>query len=401
MPSAALPRSVGKTALAFPYQLNSPTEALIDLKVRRRLGRLIPVWDWLNGFTGLRITVIPQRRPACRGDARRLCLCPYMFQYLADVGAVRDEGDDAHLPATQGAQQREHHIDAGHQHRPQVVRRALGLHRLGRLGQGWKWIAHPKCALACTRVGWLGAHLQRLRRLHRYALRHLRDRSPVRRIRRQHTKVAVAVRARGRHQLGDTVDQLQWREVQFFACFTFCTALVSLAAAGLAVLLGAAVDQLAARFAQPLHRKRRARAVPQQPLQARAVVRCYANAGVHRETAVLVGQHLFGLETLQQAPPDKGAQDAPAQAGLHLAHGIRIRIHIHGGGWVEDDAQRAGLITGLVTGLIVSISTIAPRARHFLKHAIDCANVKVHMLIEAGAEAVDEGDRANVQCCLV
>jgi hypothetical protein len=68
-------------------------------------------------------------------------------------------------------------------------------------------------------------------------------------------------------------------------------------------------------------------------------------------------------------------------------------MRIHGGGWVEDDAQRAGLI--------VSISTITPRARHFLKHAIDCADVKVHMLIEAGAEPVDEGDCANVQCCLV
>ena len=100
MPGAALPRSVGKTAFTTPL----PTDALIDLKVRRRLGRLIPAWDWLNCFTGLRFTVIPQRRPACRGDARRLCLCPYMLQYVADVGAVRDEGDDAHLPATQGAQ---------------------------------------------------------------------------------------------------------------------------------------------------------------------------------------------------------------------------------------------------------------------------------------------------------
>ena len=55
MPGATLPRSVGKPALAFPYQLNLPTDALIELKVRRRLGRLIPVWGWLNGFTGLRI----------------------------------------------------------------------------------------------------------------------------------------------------------------------------------------------------------------------------------------------------------------------------------------------------------------------------------------------------------
>ena len=172
-------------SLSNSTQLNSPTDALIDLNVRGRLGRFIPVCGWLKGFTGLRITVIPQRRPACRGDARRLCLCPDVIQYVADVGAVRDEGDDSHLPATQGAQQREHLVDSGNQHRLQVVRRALG------------WC-----------------------RLHRCALCHLRDRSPVRRVRCQHTKVAMTVRARGRHQLGDTVDQLQWREVQFFACCT-------------------------------------------------------------------------------------------------------------------------------------------------------------------------------------
>jgi hypothetical protein len=36
---------------------------------------------------------------------------------LTDVGAVRDEGDDAHLPATKWAQQREHLVDAGDQRR--------------------------------------------------------------------------------------------------------------------------------------------------------------------------------------------------------------------------------------------------------------------------------------------
>ncbi len=36
-------------------------------------------------------------------------------------------------------------------------------------------------------------------------------------------------------------------------------------------------------------------------------------------------------------------------------------------------------------------------ARHFLKHAIERADVKVHMTIQAGAEAVDKGQRANVQ----
>ena len=108
----------------------------------------------------------------------------------------------------------------------------------------------------------------------------------------QHAKVAVAVGARWWHQCRNAINQLQWREGD----------LVHLGAAlvgtRFAVLFGAAVDQLAARFAQPLHRKRRARAVPQQALQARAVVRRYANAGVHREAAVAVGQHLFGLKTL-------------------------------------------------------------------------------------------------------
>ena len=75
---------------------------------------------------------------------------------------------------------------------------------------------------------------------------------------------------------------------------------------------------LAARFAQPL--------------QARAVLSCHANAGIYRETAVVVAQHLFDLETLEQTTPNKGAQDAPAHAGLRLAQGSRI----HGGGRVEE-----------------------------------------------------------------
>jgi hypothetical protein len=41
VPSASLPRSVGKTAVASPYQLNLPTNALIGIKVRRRLGGFV------------------------------------------------------------------------------------------------------------------------------------------------------------------------------------------------------------------------------------------------------------------------------------------------------------------------------------------------------------------------
>ena len=42
-------------SLSNSIKFNSPTDALIDPKVRCRLGRFIPVWDWLNGLTGLRI----------------------------------------------------------------------------------------------------------------------------------------------------------------------------------------------------------------------------------------------------------------------------------------------------------------------------------------------------------
>ncbi len=66
---------------------------------------------------------------------------------------------------------------------------------------------------------------------------------------------------------------------------------------------------------------------------------------------------------------------------------------------MEDDTRRVGLIRGLRTGLSVRISIAL--ARHFLKHAIDCADVEVNMLVQAGAKAVDEGDCADVQSCLV
>jgi hypothetical protein len=45
-----------------------------------------------------------------------------------------------------------------------------------------------------------------------------------------------------------------------------------------------------------------------------------ADTGVHREAAVLVGQHLFGISLLDQAPADEGPQDASAQIGLYLGH---------------------------------------------------------------------------------
>ena len=59
---------------------------------------------------------------------------------------------------------------------------------------------------------------------------------------------------RWRHQRGNAINQLQWREGDLIG---LCPALVVGEAAGLAVLFGAAVGQLAAPFVQQLTRKRR------------------------------------------------------------------------------------------------------------------------------------------------
>jgi hypothetical protein len=45
-----------------------------------------------------------------------------MVEYLPDISAVGDERNDAHVPTARGIQQREDLVDAGNQHRPQVVR---------------------------------------------------------------------------------------------------------------------------------------------------------------------------------------------------------------------------------------------------------------------------------------
>jgi hypothetical protein len=73
---------------------------------------------------------------------------------------------------------------------------------------------------------------------------------------------------------------------------------------------------------------------------------------------VLVGQHVFGVTPLDQAAPDKGAQDAPAQICLPLRYDCRI----DSAGRVEDDARRGGLGIGIGVGIAIGISI----AWHFL-----------------------------------
>ncbi len=101
---------------------------------------------------------------------------------------------------------------------------------------------------------------------------------------------------------------------------------------------------------------------------------------------MFVARHLPCLKAFEQTTPDKAAQDAFAYAGLHLSQGI----HVHAGGRAEDDTRHRGLG--------VSISTaIAGPCGDRLKHPVVNADKEVHMLVEAGAEAVDEGDGADVQ----
>ena len=118
----------------------------------------------LDTLTGLRITVLPQGRPRCRGYARWLGICPEGHGYLPFIGTVRDEGHDAHLATTQWGQLRENLMDAGNHKSPQVVGRALGWCGVGRGGdcvarqcqcqlvertsQGPCWSI--RCAAVCT-----------------------------------------------------------------------------------------------------------------------------------------------------------------------------------------------------------------------------------------------------------
>jgi hypothetical protein len=106
------------------------------------------------------------------------------------------------------------------------------------------------------------------------------------------------------YQGRDAMNQLQWREHQFI----YFTA--PLVIRRLTVLFGAAVHQVGAVFAQPIHGQWWPGAVAQKSLQCGTVVFLNAHTGIKRKTAVLVSQHLFGVGLLDQIAPDEGAQDA-------------------------------------------------------------------------------------------
>ena len=93
-------------------------------------------------------------------------------------------------------------------------------------------------------------------------------------------QIAMPVSARRWHPCRNALYQLQRLEVQFVDLGT------SHVTCGLTVLLGAAVDQGRALFAQTTHCKGWAGAIAQQPLQGGAVVCFDAHPRVHREPAL-------------------------------------------------------------------------------------------------------------------
>ena len=152
----------------------------------------------------------------------------------------------------------------------------MGWHGFGRK---WHRMALPyHLRRAVARDGWIGLHHDLLGRLCRCCQRHRR--SPERRVRCQHTKIAMPMGAWRWHQRHNALYQLQRCEVQFVYLGT------SHVTCGLTVLLGAAVDQGRALFAQTIHCKRWAGAAAQQPLQGGAVVCFDAHPRVHREPAL-------------------------------------------------------------------------------------------------------------------
>jgi hypothetical protein len=118
-------------------------------------------------------------------------------------------------------------------------------------------------------------------------------------------------------------------------------------------------------------RERRAGAVAQQPFQTRAVVAFDAHRGVQGEAAVVLpGAHVLGIVRLEETASHEQTQDAAANGGLHS--GDRRRVHRRG--FEEGD------------GRIV----LRPR-----EDTVDDADVKMRVLIERGAEVMDEGDGAD------
>jgi hypothetical protein len=215
-------------------------------------------------------------------------------------------------------------VDAGNQHRPQVMRRSL--RACFRFGCGCGRVArrrHPRYArarLCSLHRGWL----------RRSRLSQRRYRRSQRRVWCQHTKVAVPVGAWRWHQRGDAVDQLQRCEVQLInlgtalvaggvrcaacrsgtpVCFPLCAACPSQRVGG----------RNSARAAQGLD-GRGIQCTPRHPPRSRCVC---SPACLWRHSS-------------PAGPEQRRRAGCVLQCGLHWGHGSRIDA----GGRVKDDTRR-------------------------------------------------------------
>ena len=171
-----------------------------------------------------------------------------------------------------------------------------------------------------------------------------------------------------RHQRGDLRDQFEWRQHQRRrACAGRCCAR----------RLGIAVDQmLGIALVQIFEGERRTGTVAQQTFEPNPVGALDAHRAIHREAAVVCpGAHLGGVIFVDQAAPDEGAQNTGSHARLYI--GKRRRVEFVGKGGMKGGARR------LV------------RSDGRFEDAVDDAAMKMDVLVQAGAETVDEGDRSD------
>ena len=97
---------------------------------------------------------------------------------------------------------------------------------------------------------------------------------------------------------------------------------------------------------------------------------------IHREAAVVrPGAHFGSVIAVDQAALDEGAQDTGSHAGLHV--GKRRRVEVVGKSGMKGDARR------LVRG------------DGRLEEAVDDAAVEMDVLVQAGPEPVNQGDRPD------
>jgi hypothetical protein len=130
----------------------------------------------------------PQRRPARRGDSRRLAGFTDVLENLLHGGRLVDEGYDAHLGVADRAEQRECVIDARQKHGPQLAHH--------RTMAGFR-VIHRRSR--CRRYGGKG------QRRYRRTLWHIGC---------QHAVVTIAIRSWPWHQDSAPVDQFQRRQHQ-------------------------------------------------------------------------------------------------------------------------------------------------------------------------------------------